>query len=423
MKAMRLEDYQVSATHGFLPSEHPLQRLPEYYEAWESICSNLCTLLRIEKQLAIEVGELPILSTKNLAREPEWRRAYVLLGFIANAYIWGSREPLGTLPANIAVPFINVSEHLEIPPVATYAAQNLWNYRPRDQSRSIEDPENYCALTTFTDSVDESWFFAIPAAIEARGAPIIPLTLKIIYAASSGRPEQVISCLQDVCGHIEALTSLLSRMYERCNPNYFFHKIRPFLAGTTSVELPRGVLYERENGTGSHWILQGPTAAQSSLFHFLDISLGVRHRPTGNLRNVDGPECPTAGKEEEFLRRMRQHMPGGHRRFLEDVSKVANIRQYVTSHPLNVALQEAYNACLEKLVAYRNKHVQIVSRYIVVPSRAGTQSASHQTEPGTAGRIPAVDGAPAKKAALGTGGTAPVESLKQVRNETKESIL
>ena len=314
---MRLEDYQVSATHGFLPNEPPLKRLPEYYEAWESICSNLSTLLRIEKQLAYKVAKLPILSTKNLVHEPEWRRAYVLLGFIANAYIWGSKEPLGvrlkplsadkvnaqqTLPANIAVPFIKVSENLEMPPVATYAAQNLWNYRPCDQSRSIENPENYLALTTFTGSIDESWFFAIPAAIEARGAPIIPLTLETIYAASSDRIVQVISCLQDVGGHIEALTSLLSRMYERCNPNYFFHKIRPFLAGTTSIELPKGIFYEREGGTGSHMICQGPTAAQSSLFHFLDISLGVKHRPTGNLRDADGPECPTAGKEEEFLR-------------------------------------------------------------------------------------------------------------------------
>ena len=116
-------------------------------------------------------------------------------------------------------------------------------------------------------------------------------------------------------------------------------------------------------------------------------------------------------------------MPGGHRRFLEDISKIANIRQYVTSHPQNVALQEAYNACLQKLVAYRNKHVQIVSRYIVVPSRAGTQGASPETETGTAGRLPAVDGAPTIKAALGTGGTAPVEFLKQVRNETQESVL
>ncbi len=90
---MRLEDYQVSATHGFLPSEPPLQRLPEYYEAWERICSNLYAL-RIEKQLSGRIADLPLLSTKGLEHEPQWRRAYVLLGFITNAYIWGSQELL-----------------------------------------------------------------------------------------------------------------------------------------------------------------------------------------------------------------------------------------------------------------------------------------------------------------------------------------
>ena len=130
---------------------------------------------------------------------------------------------------------------------------------------------------------------------------------------------------------------------------------------------------------------------------------------------------------------MRQYMPSGHRNFLEAVTKVANIREYVMSHPDNIILQDAYNACLEKLVLYRNTHVQIVSRYIVIPSRAAAKSAlPPNTEPGTAGRVPAAtaadDAVPVekekkKKAALGTGGTAPVEFLKQVRDETQKSLL
>ncbi len=91
MESMRLEDYQVSATHGFLIPEPPLDTLPKYYEEWEEICSNLYTL-RIEKKLAGKVTSLPTLSTNNLVHEPEWRRAYVLLGFITNAYIWGCKE-------------------------------------------------------------------------------------------------------------------------------------------------------------------------------------------------------------------------------------------------------------------------------------------------------------------------------------------
>ena len=93
LKTLRMEDYQISATHGFLPTSPPLERLPEYYEAWESICSNLY-ILRIEEQLAEKVAALPALNTNQLVNEPEWRRAHVLLGFITNAYIWGSKQSL-----------------------------------------------------------------------------------------------------------------------------------------------------------------------------------------------------------------------------------------------------------------------------------------------------------------------------------------
>ncbi len=117
-------------------------------------------------------------------------------------------------------------------------------------------------------------------------------------------------------------------------------------------------------------------------------------------------------------------MPGPHRRFLDDVAKIANIRQYVTAHPQDIALQGAYNACLEALVVYRSKHLQIVSRYIVLPSRTATQPApSPQVESGTAGYALSLGDGSAKKIALGTGGTAPIEFLKQVRNETQESVL
>ena len=88
-----LEDYQVSPTHGFLPSSPPIERLSDYYEEWEDICSNLYTL-RINGQLTDRVARMPMLNTKHLKTEPEWRRAYVLLTYIASAYIWGPMKPL-----------------------------------------------------------------------------------------------------------------------------------------------------------------------------------------------------------------------------------------------------------------------------------------------------------------------------------------
>ena len=119
-------------------------------------------------------------------------------------------------------------------------------------------------------------------------------------------------------------------------------------------------------------------------------------------------------------------MPGPHRRFLERVAEIANIRGCVTAHPDDSALQAAYNQCLEALVAFRNKHVQIVSRYIVVQSRIA-QSEQEIAMNGANTSLSTKDGSvqPAlvAKAVLGTGGTSPVVFLKQVRDETKECLF
>ena len=200
------------------------------------------------------------------------------------------------------MPFIEVAEHLDMPPISTYGAQNLWNFRLFDQKRPVSEPENQCALTTFTASVDESWFYAIPTAIEARGAPIVPLALEAFQAVSLDLVDAVIAYLKEICVIIEALAALLTKMYEKCHPAFFFNEIRPFLAGTTSTELVRGVYYEQKDGKGSHRLYKGPTAAQSSLFHFLDISFGIRHRPTGMAQDMNGHADATSSTEEKFLK-------------------------------------------------------------------------------------------------------------------------
>ncbi len=189
-----------------------------------------------------------------------------------------------------------------MPPVSTYAAENMWNYTPIDPNQSIENPDNFCALTTFTDSKDESWFLSVPAAIEARGAPLVPLILEAIHAVSLNQSDELLACLREIQGHLAALTVILPRMYEHCNPDYFFQEIRPFLAGTADPKLPRGVLYEQEDGSGEYLILGGPTAAQSPLFHLLDIAFGVRHRSTGTVGGEKGAKNASTHDEDEFLK-------------------------------------------------------------------------------------------------------------------------
>lgn len=93
MTTLHFSDYQISPETGFLPPSPPLGRLPgDYFAPWEDLISRLPELNKL-KQLRIEVDKLPErdFSHLTLQSEEEWRRAYVLLTFIGQSYIWGGR--------------------------------------------------------------------------------------------------------------------------------------------------------------------------------------------------------------------------------------------------------------------------------------------------------------------------------------------
>ncbi|KAL8934764.1 MAG: hypothetical protein Q9211_005061 [Gyalolechia sp. 1 TL-2023] len=437
----RLEDYGISPQHGFLPTELPLQVLPDpYYSQWEAIVSNLQALL-LSRRLKGVVHQLPVLSTSRLQQPAEWRRAYVVLSFITHAHIWGAGKPEERVPPSLSIPFLKVCAKLELPPVATYSAVCLWNFKPIFHDEPIDSLDNLSTLVTYTGSLDESWFYLVSVAIEARGGPIIPLMLHAIAAARISDSSSVTQCLQIFAERLDELGALLQKMYENCDPHIFYHRIRPFLAGGKNMAdagLPNGVLFDDGTGQQPFRQLGGGSNAQSSLIQFFDIVLGIEHRPTG-----EKPRYPNSSSESEFegqappsrhnfIHEMRSYMPGPHRRFLAHVSNVANIRDFVESHRSDRGLSIAFDACLVMLRSLRDKHIQLVSRYIIVKSRESRYtsrslspiSAPQPVRPHNASAASSIQGTkPGSKTLKGTGGTALIPFLKQARDETGEPAI
>lgn len=86
-------DYDISPFNGFLPSELPIDILPDpYYAKWEAVAKNLQGLI-LSRRLRGVVDRLPVLSLAYLHTGAELRRAYSLLAFIAHAYVWGGDRP------------------------------------------------------------------------------------------------------------------------------------------------------------------------------------------------------------------------------------------------------------------------------------------------------------------------------------------
>jgi indoleamine 2,3-dioxygenase len=338
---------------------------------------------------------------------------------------------------------------LDIPPVATYASTVLWNHKPLFLDEPIDRLENLSTLITFTGSLDESWFYLVSVAIEARGAPTIPLMLKAIEAARDGDRITVRNCLDLFAERLDEICRLLERMYDSCDPHVFYHRIRPFLAGSKNMAeagLPNGVWYDVGDGNVTYQTLSGGSNAQSSLIQFFDIVLGVEHRPTGEKKPTDTSESEDSAPQQpkskhNFIEKMREYMPGNHARFLSHVASIANIREFVNDHRSDSALALSYDACLAMLRALRDKHIQIVTRYIISKARESRahersispRAAPHAVPPPTKTGLEWLPFQTAKKEVKqeqkpnkplrGTGGSALISFLKQARDETSEGAV
>lgn len=113
-------------------------------------------------------------------------------------------------------------------------------------------------------------------------------------------------------------------------------------------------------------------------------------------------------------------MPGSHQRFLQHVKKMARVRQLASVESETVEqelLRKQYSATVEALGEFRNKHIQIVTRYILLPSKESSERKRQNLASAS------TDSRGRPEELTGTGGTMLMPFLKQVRNETLEAAL
>ncbi len=295
---------------------------------------------------------------------------------------------------------------MELPPVLTYAGANLWNYTC--QGENFTDLEKLKLCFSFTGTESESWFLLISVAMEAQAAGILQTMIRALEGVKTRDYDVVIDGLERLKECIDKVAVLLERMYEKCDPMTFYHRIRPFLAGSANMAaagLPNGVFYDRGNGQGEWRQYRGGSNGQSSLIQFFDVVLGVEHEGHGG------------SKHKSFHTEVREYMPGPHRRFLVHVARLGSIRELAMVPPVTDAqhqLRDAYTAATTALSSFRQKHISIVTKYIILPSKKpwnGTRqnlaSSSSQSK--------------GDENLTGTGGTALVPFLKKARDETTEA--
>ncbi|KAK9789866.1 putative indoleamine 2,3-dioxygenase [Seiridium cardinale] len=359
--------YDVTS-NGFLSEVAPLLTFcNSYYQPWDDFISKLPQSLN-GGTLREGAFALPLLSTDRLHSEAEWRRAYSVLAFLAHGYIWGGKQAAEVLPIAPSKPSTEVARRLDLPTVLPYAACNLWNF-----------------------------------------TSIIPVMKRALDAVGTREYDVISDALETLIICISKVGALLERMYDKCNEDVVYHQIRPYLAGSKNMEaagLPRGVFYTTgDDGEGNWMQLRGGSNGQSSIIQFFDIVLGIQHKHEGPSNPLSSEVCATRTFHEE----VRDYMPASHRRFLLDRFCATYIR------------------ATETLGVFRSKHITLVTRYIVLPSRrAATAQSGKQNLASASAEVQAIGGrgGPEADAELkGTGGTTLIPFLKQVRDETVEAGL
>src|SRR5215471_9356413 len=125
----------LSFEHGFLPEEPPLLVLPDAYQVWDNLVSELP---RLHKTLILRrtFDQLPVLNANDTDSLPDrylWR-ASTLLGILAHLYYYVQTDPPQQLPDCILKPWQAVALRMGRPmPYLAYADLFMYNWRLKDR--------------------------------------------------------------------------------------------------------------------------------------------------------------------------------------------------------------------------------------------------------------------------------------------------
>ena len=325
------------AERGFLPEHDPLAAFPHdsRYAVLDEIGHDLPSLLH-DKDFRAYARELPI---------PDWREPvtaetlpllrlyYVRVGFLASAYVnQVGMEPARILPRNIAVPLARAGVLLQRPPILSYDGYALYNWKRFRKDRPIR-LGNIDTIQNFVHLYDEHWFILVHVEIEAIAAAILTAIASVKRKFASDPDADIGSELWRIEGAVRRQVEVLKRIPEKMDARLYYKTFRPYIRFFDTVT------YEGVDRAPIRF--RGETGAQSSIMPILVAFLKIPHRRSALT---------------DHLADMRNYMPTEHRRLIEEVEAMPNVR--------NSRYKEPFNALLEAIASFRRIHYGWAEEYI-----------------------------------------------------------
>ena len=369
--------FNVSAQHGFLPAQLPLQQLPQRYSALQSLLDAMPVvlsngqpgLLNESGSIAKAVEALPNYINQVHAETDKQILQALYRGycFLASAYTlepsfqayrstghYGKAQSF--LPAQVAQPFVAVADKMQAYPWLDYHyAYSLGNYRKKDPTGGLTW-ENLDMCVRFSGQSDEVGFIMLHVDINQYSPQLVGSVMDALDAARQRDIRQLEIALD--C-NMRTMVEMNARRKEMWKASRWQHynDFRVFIMGVKGNEelFGPGVMYEGVWDEPKQF--RGQTGAQDDIIPMEDIFSGVIHYyPQNELT--------------KYLLDLRTYRPVCVQQFFIDLeSTVASIHEKgmagLLSDARSVFGLVRLLGILEQIYHFRNGHWQFVQKYIM----------------------------------------------------------
>ena len=367
--------FEVNPLNGFLPKKSPLLKLPERYDELQRLIDEMPIKKEdgndglLSSKGAIEQSVESLSNFKDLVSKEKdvfviqaLFRAYA---FITSGYLlapahfnyiqtkkYGKAHKV--LPAQIAEPFVIVSEKLNVYPFLDYHyAYSLGNYVKIDDTKGFEW-ENLAMAAKFSGMDDERGFIMLHVDINQHSPELVG---SIFDFLESDEAKNVNNSLRKCLSAMKKINERRQIMWQASRWKHY-NDFRVFIMGIKGNDeiFGDGVIYEGVSDKPVQY--RGQTGAQDNIIPTADIFTGViNYYPSNDLT--------------KYLLDLRTYRPKCIQNFLEDIkNEMGNNRLF---HNLKESNNEE-GLCLliqilDEIYYFRNGHWQFVQKYIMANTK------------------------------------------------------
>ena len=365
--------FEVNHINGFLPKKSPLSTLPVRYIELQNLIDNMPIkmadgtngLLSTEGAIEKHVMRLPNFKDQVKNEDDIFviQALYRTYSFITSAYLLApshfSYQKTGNygkayrfLPANLAEPFVVISEKLDVFPFLDYHyAYSLGNYVKINNTDGY-NWENLNMAAKFSGMDDERGFIMLHVDINQHSPELVGSIFDYLKSKNSN---EVNNSLKKCLTSMKKINHRRQIMWEASRWKHY-NDFRVFIMGIKGNDeiFGDGVVYEGVSKSPVQY--RGQTGAQDNIIPTADIFTGViNYYPSNDLT--------------EYLLDLRSYRPKCIQNFLSDLKDEMDGNRLFNSIKNNEEGMCLLIKILDEIYHFRNGHWQFVQKYIMANTK------------------------------------------------------